>query len=424
MKIAFCTLGCKVNHYDTQCMLEQFVNCGWEVVPFSETADVYLINTCSVTQISDKKSRQMISQAHRLNDDALICVTGCYAQVSPEEVGRLPGVGLVVGTDGRKDIVSLVESALSGKNANTLADIRSVREFEEMSAVADSRTRATLKIQDGCDNYCSYCIIPYARGHIRSRSLDNIRTELERLASNGFKEVVLTGIHLASYGKDLNGSCTLTDAIRTAAEVPGLERIRLGSLEPGYCDQRFANEISSLDKVCRQFHLSLQSGSDSVLRRMNRKYTTSEYRHSVELLREKMPDCSVTTDVIAGFVAETEREHLETCSFLRDIGFARIHVFPYSRRRGTVADRMDGHLEKSIRNSRAAELISIGEELEGNFIESQIGTVQSVLVEDDGTGYTNHYVRVRCNAPEGSMVKVRIIGHQDKIANGEVIENG
>ena len=422
MKIAFYTLGCKVNQYDTEAMRELFEHAGWETVPFEEEADVYLINTCSVTQISDRKSRQMISKAHRRSPGAFLVVTGCYAQTEPEKTAALPGVGLVVGTDGRKEIVRTVEQALKGAVRESVPDIRRVRSFEEMGAVEDSRTRAVLKIQDGCSNFCSYCVIPYARGPIRSRSPESVESELVKLASNGFREVVLTGIHLASYGLDLKDRVIgLTDVLRIAERTDGIERVRLGSLEPGFCDEAFAKTASGLKKLCRQFHLSLQSGSDSVLKRMNRRYDTAGYEKAVSVLRRYMPDCAVTTDVIAGFVGETEEEHLETCAFVRKIGFARMHVFPYSRRKGTAADRMEGHLERSVKERRALELIAIGKEMEEAFVESLTGTEQTVLIEDDGTGYTGNYVRVRCAGREGDLVRVRITGRDRTLALGEVI---
>ena len=422
MKIAFYTLGCKVNQYDTEAMRELFEHAGWETVPFEEKADVYLINTCSVTQISDKKSRQMISQAHRRAPEAFLVVTGCYAQTDPEKVKDLPGVGLVIGTDGRKEIVNTVEQAIAGSRTFGVPDIRRVHQFEEMGAVEESRTRAVLKIQDGCSNFCSYCVIPYARGPIRSRNPESVAAELKKLASNGFKEVVLTGIHLASYGLDLKDrKISLTDVLKIAEETDGIERVRLGSLEPLFCDEAFAETASGLKKLCRQFHLSLQSGSDTVLKRMNRRYDTAGFEKAVACLRKHMPDCAVTTDVIAGFVGETEEEHLETCAFVRRVGFARMHVFPYSRRKGTVADIMEGHLDRNVKERRASELIAIGKEMEESFVESLIGTEQTVLIEDDGTGYTGNYVRVRCSRPEGDLVRVRITGRDHTLAIGEVI---
>lgn len=464
MKVAFYTLGCKVNHYETQAMLELFLAAGYESVPFSERADVYIVNTCTVTQVSDQKSRHMLARAHRMNPDALVAAVGCYAQTAAEAVAALEGVSLVVGTDGRRNIVRLVESALAARKAasvavqpyaageaspadgpcipapdgahapirrtaiNEVRDLKTVRAFEELSAVADSRTRATLKIQDGCRNFCTYCAIPYARGPIRSRPLESIRRELARLAAEGYREVVLTGIHLASWGLD-SGEGDLNDVLRMAAGINGLPRIRLGSLEPKFCNERFAETVAALPAVCPQFHLSLQSGSDAVLKRMNRRYTTEEYLRSVALLRQASPDCAITTDVIAGFVGETQQEHEETLLFVERAAFARIHVFPYSRRRGTKADAMPGHLPKRVREARAAELIKLGDRLETAFVAGMVGKRANVLVESGGEGYTENYVRVRIGSSgvlspadpyrDGDLARVLITGADGKTALGE-----
>lgn len=424
-KVAFFTLGCKVNHYETQAMQELFAAAGYEVVPFSERAEVYVVNTCTVTQVSDQKSRHMLSRAHRQNPEALVVAVGCYAQTAADAVAALPGVSLVLGTDGRRDIVRLTEAALAarGKPVNAVHALQSVRTFESLSAVADGRTRATLKIQDGCRNFCTYCAIPYARGPIRSRSMESIREQLARLQREGYREVVLTGIHLASWGLD-SGEGDLNDVLRTAAES-GISRIRLGSLEPKFCDERFAETAASLGCLCPQFHLSLQSGSDAVLARMNRRYTSAEYARAVSLLRQAMPGCAITTDVIAGFVGESQQEHEETVEFVRRLAFARIHVFPYSRRRGTRADAMAGHLPKAVREARAQELIALGDTLEQTYVAGMIGREAVVLLESDGTGYTENYVRVRVSGAhgEGELLQVRIIGAEGTLAVGETIEN-
>ena len=368
MNVAFYTLGCKVNHYETQAMEELFRAAGHTVVPFEDVADAYIVNTCTVTQISDKKSRQIISQAHRRNPGALIAAVGCYAEVRKDAVAKLEGVSLVLGTDGRKDIVRYVEEAMRAPFVAELEKPFLRKTFEELSAQHDSRTRATLKVQDGCNSFCSYCIIPFARGALRSRTLESTRREMETLAQNGYREVVLTGIQLSLYGIDLKDKPELSDLILLADSISGIERLRLGSLEPRVITDRFLAVASGSRTLCRQFHLALQSGSDTVLQRMNRRYTTAEYRAAVERIRACMPDAAITTDVIAGFVGETEAEHRETAAFLREIGFARIHVFPYSRRKGTKADAMDGHLTRAVKEARARELIAIGERMEESFI--------------------------------------------------------
>ena len=419
MRVAFYTLGCKVNHYETQAMEELFRAAGHTVVPFEEVADAYVVNTCTVTQMSDKKSRQILSQAHRRNPNAPIAAVGCYAEVAKDAVVALPGVSLVLGTEGRRDVVRLVErAAVEGTVEAAYPAPFERRAFEELSAQSDSRTRATLKVQDGCVSFCSYCIIPYARGALRSRTLASTKRELEALAERGYREVVLTGIQLSTYGADLKDKPELSDLIALADGIPGLERLRLGSLEPRVITERFLSAAKNSRTLCRQFHLSLQSGCDTVLARMNRRYTTAEYRDAVERIRACMPDAAITTDIIAGFVGETEEEHKETMRFVEEIGFARIHVFPYSRRKGTKADAMEGHLPRAKKEARTRELIALGERLEAAFIDRQIGKTVSVIMEDDGTGYTGNYVRVRCDGKCGETVNVRITGRDGTVALG------
>ena len=421
MRVAFYTLGCKVNHYETAAMEELFTAAGHQVVDFSEPADAYVVNTCTVTAVADQKSRQMLSRAHAQRPDALVVAVGCYSEVAKERVASLPGVDLALGTGGRKDIVPLVEKALLGEkpDADSVPPF-SLRQFEELSAVADSRTRATLKVQDGCVSFCTYCAIPFARGALRSRSLESCRRELTALVEKGYREIVLTGIELTEYGKDLSGRPTLCDLIRLS-DACAVERLRLGSLDPRFANEAFARTCADSRSLCHQFHLSLQSGSNTVLARMNRRYTAGEYLQNADRLRAYMPDAAVTTDVIAGFPGETEEEHGETAAFLREVGFARIHVFPYSRRPGTKAAGMPGQLTRQEKAKRARELIRIGSDLEKAFIDRQIGTVQEVLMEEDGTGYTKNYVRVRCPGPAGEPVAVRIVGREDTIAIGKEI---
>jgi len=424
MKAALTTLGCKVNHYETEAMRELFSGDGWEIVDFSEVADVYVVNTCTVTQTSDAKSRQMIARAHRANPDALVVAVGCYAQVSPESVAALEGVGLVIGTSGRKDIVQRVRKALAAHTPEAYVEpIARQREFEPFLAVRDSRTRATLKIQDGCVNYCSYCIIPYARGPLRSRPLDEISREVKMLANEGYREIVLAGIHLASYGRDFaQTGVTLLEAIARASEPAGIERIRLGSIEPLFVTEPVAKALAENPKICRQFHLSLQSGSDSVLQRMHRRYTSGEYLRAVELLCKAMPDCAITTDVIAGFCGETEEEHRETLAFCERAAFARMHVFPFSLRKGTRAETLGDHLPKSVKEARAKELIALGKRLTERFLQSQIGSIVEVLVESCGAGYSGNYIRVLTDAPEGEIVRLRLTGFEGETARGERLD--
>ena len=417
MKIALYTLGCKVNQYDTQAMSELLENAGHECVEFEEQADVYLINTCTVTGTGDKKSRQMISRAHALNPEAKIVVAGCYAQRAPQEVLALPGVDMVLGTKERASIVEKIASLDQAGTVNAVGDLREENKFEEMSVSREGRTRAHLKIQEGCDRFCSYCIIPYARGPIRSRPLADIRRQMELLSAAGYPEIVLTGIHLMSYGKEWKNGITLLDAIRQADGLLNIQRIRIGSLEPQLLTEDFVAYLANNKRVCRQFHLSLQSGSAAVLKRMRRRYTPEEYMQCLAALRGAMPDCAVTTDIIVGFPGETEQEFQETLDFAREAKFSRIHVFPYSRRQGTPAYSMPGQLSRGEKAARASRLIALGEELEKEHMRSYIGTKQNVLMEEcqGGVwqGYTDTYLRVHAHgAPEGENLSGKIMAIQ------------
>ena len=429
MKVAFYTLGCKVNHYETQAMEELFRSAGHTVVPFESVADAYIVNTCTVTQISDKKSRQILSQAHRRNPAAPIVAVGCYAEVAKETVAALPGVSLVLGTEGRKDIVRLTEEISAAKKTIPAYPAPFERRaFEELSAQRDSRTRATLKVQDGCVSFCSYCIIPFARGALRSRTLESTKRELTALAENGYREVVLTGIQLSAYGVDLADKPELSDLITLADGIPGLERLRLGSLEPRVITDRFLSVAKDSRTLCRQFHLSLQSGSDTVLARMNRRYTTAEYRDAVERIRAVMPDAAITTDIIAGFVGETEEEHRETMRFVEEIGFARIHVFPYSRRKGTKADAMPDQLTAAVKNRRAREAQAVADGTRADYLRAQVGRTLSVLFETEGAdgwaGHSSNYCTVLA-AGEGlrGLVKnVEITGVSGQMLVGKLVD--
>lgn len=422
MKAAFCTLGCKVNQYETQAMLELFQKAGYETGEFDEPADVYVVNTCTVTQTGDKKSRQMISRAHALNPEAKVIVVGCYSQVAPEEVQRLPGVWMVLGTKERSRVVELFEASLKEENALAAVEPHAMGdEFEDISAIRESRTRAHLKIQDGCDRYCTYCIIPFARGPIRSRSLKSVREEMEKLAEAGYAEIVLTGIHVMSYGRDFHDGTTLADAFKLAEDIPGIKRVRLGSLEPNMADEAFVEAVKASAKVCRHFHLSMQSGSAGVLKRMNRRYTPGEYENCVSRLRAAMPGCAITTDVIAGFPGESEAEFLETEAFLRKIALSRIHVFPYSSRKGTKAAAMEGQVEKSVKAARAKKLIALGNELEEQYLAAFVGAVQEVLFEEcEGEfvyGHTDTYARVGVRGGEELIGGLRAVEVQS-VKNG------
>ncbi|MCK8058102.1 MULTISPECIES: tRNA (N(6)-L-threonylcarbamoyladenosine(37)-C(2))-methylthiotransferase MtaB [unclassified Fusibacter] len=379
--VAFYTLGCKVNQYETEAMKALFIKNGDEVVEASESADVYVINTCTVTSVGDKKSRQFIRKAKRMNPEALVAVVGCYAQIAPDEVMALDGVNLVLGTDERAKIVDYLGSVSGNEKRKVVGDIMDTYDFEELQIEGVSgKTRAFLKIQEGCNQYCSYCIIPYARGNIRSREPFNVISEVRRVVAHGYKEIVLTGIHLASYGKD-QIDIDLITLLEKLNEVESLERIRLGSLEPQLIDSDFVDRLKKVDKFCDQFHLSMQSGCDTTLKRMNRKYTTAQYMESVRLIRNAYPDAAITTDVIVGFPGETDEHFNETQAFVASVGFSEMHVFKYSKREGTKAYLMPDQIDEQVKEARSQKLIHLAEKMQHAYLEKFIGTEVEVLLE-------------------------------------------
>ena len=424
-RVSITTLGCRVNSYESDAMAGLLRERGFEVVSEHEAADICIVNTCTVTNIADRKSRQMISRCLKLNKDARIIVTGCWSQRFPDAASGLDGVTAVMGSSEKSRIADICTEVLSGARINTVRDISHEHVFEDVSAVAEGRTRAYLKIQDGCDHYCSYCAIPFARGGVRSRSPESVRRELERLNEAGFVEVVFTGIHLTDYGRDLGG-VDLADALTCASGLENIKRIRFGSLEPHGMSERLISRITSDERVCPQFHLSLQSGSTTVLERMRRGYSADEYADIVDMIRssygEKAHRVAITTDLIAGFVGETPDEHRETMEFVRRIGFSRLHVFPYSRRSGTLADRMPGQLMNSEKTARARELISLGRELERDFLERFLGGMESVLIESERSdglsyGYTDNYIKVLTKHEQSNTLvetKLRSIMEDEK----------
>ena len=420
------TLGCKVNQYDTEAMLEAFERAGYVSVPFGEPSDVCLINTCTVTGTGNQKSLKTIRRVAREQPECAIVVCGCLAQREAEKLLTMDGVRLVVGVQRRSEVVTLLEAALlEGTRVNAVAPLKGAG-FETLFVSRhEGKTRATMKIQEGCDRYCAYCIIPSVRGPVRSMPLGAVRAEAARLAGSGYRELVLTGIHLASYGRGTDD--TLIDAIRAVHDTEGVARVRLGSLEPLVVTEDFARQLSELGGVMRQFHLSLQSGSAAVLKRMRRRYTPDEYRAAAWTLRRYMPDCAVTTDVITGFPGETEAEFQETIDFVRDLRLARIHVFPYSNRTGTAADAMPGQVPEALRRERARRLIEIGNQLERDYVSSMMGTVQEVLFEQPAgepgsglaEGFTGQYIRVRARANPGDLRPVRLLCAEGTLAYGE-----
>lgn len=399
-KAASFALGCKVNQYESEAIAELFAEKGYEIVGIDEEADVYVINTCTVTNFGDKKSRQLIRKVKRQNENAIVAVVGCYAQTAPKELMEIAGVNLVIGTKDRAQIVEMVEQYDRANGVeNHVSDIMKERVFEPLSIKKlANRTRAYLKIQDGCSQYCSYCIIPYARGPIRSREPQEVVAEVKRLAENGFKEVVLTGIHVASYGKDRRDT-SLLDILKQVHEVEGIERIRFSSIEPNVVTEEFAQTMAALPKVCDHFHLSLQSGCDKTLKEMNRKYDTEKYRQAAATLRKYLPKVALTTDIIVGFPGETEEDFRESYAFAEEIGFAKIHVFPYSPKRGTPAAARKDQLLNAVKAERSHTLIQLSDRMAAEFLVDAVGTDAEVLYEravGEGIyeGHTTNYMKV------------------------------
>ena len=412
------TLGCKVNQFETETMEGLFRARGYDVVPFEERADVYVVNTCSVTHLSDRKSRQLIRRAARTNPSACIAVTGCYAQVAPEEIRALDGVRVVIGTKERARIVDYVEASLRADTgvAGTITDIMQARVFEDIPLHAmPHRTRAFLKIEDGCQNFCTFCIIPYARGPVKSRELSAVAREMHLLTEAGFHEVVLTGIHLGAYGIDLAARPTLADACRTALAETGLRRLRLGSLESVELSHDLLELMRTEPRFAAHLHLPLQAGSDAVLRAMNRHYTTAQFAQLVMEVRAAVPGVAISTDIIVGFPGETEEDFAAGLDFVRQMGFARMHVFPYSARRGTPAARRTDQVPPMVRKERAARMQALAEELAEAYHRSVLGSAAEVLFEtcEEGVtdGLTETYIRVYTDAPvtRGEIVPMRLM---------------
>ena len=433
-KAALHNLGCKVNAYETEAMQEMLENAGYEIVPFKEGADIYIINTCTVTNIADRKSRQMLHRARKMNPDAVVVAAGCYVQAQDgKEVD--PCIDIVLGNNHKKDLIKILEeyyqrrsagapgAEREGENACTveeIEDINQTREYEKLHLTKPGdHTRAYIKVQDGCNQFCTYCIIPYARGRVRSRETEDVVREVKELAGNGYKEVVLTGIHLSSYGIDHDGERHLLDLIRAVHEVDGIMRIRLGSLEPGIITEEFASELSRLPKICPHFHLSLQSGCDDTLKRMNRRYTSAEYYEKCCILRKYFDDPALTTDVIVGFPGETEEEFSQSLAFVDKVDFYETHIFKYSKREGTKAARMDGQIDEQVKTARSAVMIELDRKKRKAYEQRFIGKTVEVLVEEDAeingknvqTGHTKEYIKVALENSENlrnRIVKVQI----------------
>lgn len=422
------TLGCKVNQYESEAMSELFESRGYRQVENDDFSDVYIVNTCTVTNLSDRKSRQFIRKSKKNNPNSVVAVVGCYSQVSPEEVKSIEGVDVVVGTTDRNRIVDLIEeSKKNNEKINIVKDLKNVREFANTTNFdSNNRTRAYMKVQDGCNRFCTYCIIPFARGPIRSRTIEDSVREARTLADRGFKEIVLTGIHIGSFGMDL-GDMRLIDLIEAIAEVDGIERIRLSSVEPLIITDDFMERAVKTGKLCDHFHLSLQSGSNNILKAMNRRYTREDYIEKANIIRKYMPHAGLTTDIIVGFPGESQEDFEDSMKIVKEVGFSRIHVFKYSKRKNTRAAVMKNQIDGNVKKERSEKLIALGEEYQEIFERENMKTTQSVLFEEkhDGVyyGYTTNYIRVKAKSEEDLTNKIKKVKILDtgEIANCEVL---
>jgi threonylcarbamoyladenosine tRNA methylthiotransferase MtaB len=432
MKVAFSTLGCRVNQYESEAMMERFIREGYEIVDFEDFADTYVINTCTVTNMGDKKSRQMIGRARRSNNEAVIAVVGCYSQVAPEEVSKIEGVDVILGTRNKGEIVYWVNRAREDKEKFIqVNDVLRNNVFEDLSIEEyQDKTRAFLKIQDGCNRFCSYCLIPYARGAVCSKEPEKVLDEVKELAKNGFKEIILSGIHIASYGTDLKEKVTLVDVLETIDKVDGVERIRIGSIDPTFFTEDTIDRIAKLKKICPHFHLSLQSGCDETLKRMNRRYTTKKYMDIVNELREKLEDVAITTDIIVGFPGETEEEFEATFKFLKEIKLSKMHIFKYSPRKGTKAAAMKDDVNGNLKDKRSNRLIELNRINEEAFMGNFLGRSMPVLYEQKSShfegsyeGYTPNYIKVVTISSEaindGNIVTTELIAVKDEYMQGK-----
>ena len=421
--VAFYTLGCKVNQYETNAMEQQFIQNGYKIVENTEKADIYVINTCTVTNMADRKSRQMLRRVKEINQSAVIVVCGCYAQVAKKELEQIPEVDIILGINEKNKIVQIVEEYLANKdNIIEVADVSKQKEFLDFGDVTyTEKNRAVIKVQDGCNMFCSYCLIPYARGRIRSRKIENVVSEIEKIAKQGIKEVVITGIHVASYGKDFdNENIRLINLLEEINKIEGIERIRLSSLEPTIVDEKFAQRLAKLEKICDHFHLSLQSGCDATLKRMNRKYTTARYKEATEILRKYYSNANFTTDVMVGFPGETNEEFNQTYKFLKEIGFYKMHIFKYSPRKGTVAEKLPNQVDGNIKEERSRKLIELSNNMQNEKNSQYIGKTVKVLFEEYENeyykGHTTNYMVVKVQTKEQE-------GFIDNIKDVEITEN-
>ena len=411
-KVAFITLGCKVNQYETNSMIQQFLQKGYEIVETTEKADIYIVNTCTVTNISDRKSRQMLRRVKEINPEAMVVACGCYVQVAKEAVQNIVDVDLAVGNNEKKEIIEIIEHYQKEKTKKTkISDLWQQEEYIEMGETTyTDKTRSVVKIQDGCDRFCSYCIIPYARGRVRSRKPDHVIKEIKKMAQKGIQEVVITGIHIASYGKDFQHHYRLIDLLEQINSIEGIKRIRLGSIEPLLITEEFIERLSKLEKICHQFHLSLQSGCDDTLKRMNRQYSIKDIKIIVERLRQYDPEVILTTDIIVGFPQESQEEFERTYTFLQNIKFYKMHVFKYSPRKGTKAEQMEGQVDGKIKEERSKQLLELSNKNEKEYNQRYIDQEVEVLWEEKKHGYyqghTKNYILAFIKSEEDLVNKI------------------
>ena len=439
-KVAFITLGCKVNQYETNAMIQKFIEKGYDIVDYTNKADIYIVNTCTVTNMSDRKSRQMLRRVKQINPHAIVVACGCYAQVGKEELDKISEIDLILGNNEKKEITQYVEKYINNQNENTrkieeAEDVMKTTEFVDFGNVTyTEKTRAVIKVQDGCDRFCSYCIIPYARGRVRSRNPESIVSEIKSISKKGIKEVVITGIHVASYGKDFKEEYGLIDLLEEINKIEGIKRIRLGSIEPLLITEEFISRLVKLEKVCHHFHLSLQSGCDETLKRMNRRYTTGEFIKIVEIIRKNYKDAILTTDIIVGFPGESEEEFNKTYKFLEKIKFYKMHVFKYSQRKGTKAASMDKQIDGNIKEERSQKLIYLSNKNEKEYNNTYIGKKVEVLFEEKKEnmykGHTKNYILVhlpiqdisknKLSKIENEIVSVRCINAEEEYITADL----
>ena len=424
MKVTFITLGCKVNQYETNAMCEEFIKHNYQIVDKEENADICVVNTCTVTNMSDRKSRQMLRRVKEINPQAIIVACGCYVQVAKEELEKMPEIDLILGNNEKKEIVKYVEEYVYKNKVESVQDVMHQKEYIDFGDVTfTEKTRAVIKVQDGCDRFCAYCIIPYARGRVRSRKPESVIKEIKQIAKKGIKEVVITGIHVASYGKDFENDYKLIDLLEEINKVEGIERIRLGSIEPLLITPEFLERLTKLEKICHHFHLSLQSGCDETLQRMNRRYTTKQFEQIVELLRKTYKDVILTTDIIVGFPEETDEEFNQTYKFLSDIKFYKMHIFKYSQRKGTPAAKNKNQVDGNIKEQRSKKLIELSNKNEAEYNRALIGQTVKVLFEEEKTGlykgHTQNYILVYCKSDENLENQILDV-YCDKIENGKI----